>query len=584
MRGCGSPRLVAHPELHDLSVAHIDCDAFYAAVEKRDRPHLIDKPLIVGGGQRGVVTTACYIARIRGVRSAMPMFTALKLCPDAVVVRPDMAKYAAVGREVRERMRAVTPLVEPLSIDEAFLDLGGTERLHRQPPALTLARLSAEIERDLGITVSVGLSHNKFLAKIASDLRKPRGFSVIGREETLRFLADKPISMIWGVGEAAMRVLEADRLRTIGQLQEMSEEDLLRRYGSMGQRLYRLSRGIDARSVSPRGEAKSISAETTFNTDLSRKDDLLPILRGLSEKVARKLKETDLAATTIVLKLKTADFKLRTRNRKLANPTRLADRIFETGRQLLEKELDGTRFRLIGIGCSEFDAAHLADPSDLVDPGLAKRAKAEAAFDTLRSKFGAASIETGYTFRPPASARPRSSAAPSAPRRSTRRIAAAGGGASRPEPQTSSTSSTPGAALMALAICGETRKRPGRSISTSRSPSLRMRISETSLSPPGRSWLRTSGNGRASRRKTRSAFCIFSASPSSDWTAEARSEMPSGLSSAETVTITEAPGSSMSRNWMSVSVNRTTSYWPVASDSWRCRSCRRSWSCAPGAR
>src|SRR3990167_575943 len=167
---CRRPRLLFHPELHALSVAHMDCDAFYAAVEKRDNPELQDKPLIVGGGQRGVVSTCCYIARIRGVRSAMPMFKALAACPDAVVVKPDMRKYAAVARDVRTLMRDLTPLVEPVSIDEAFLDLSGTERLHHASPAVSMGRLAKRIEEEIGITVSVGLSHNKFLAKMASDL------------------------------------------------------------------------------------------------------------------------------------------------------------------------------------------------------------------------------------------------------------------------------------------------------------------------------------------------------------------------------------------------------------------------------
>ncbi|GGD25726.1 DNA polymerase IV [Aureimonas glaciei] len=396
---CGSPRVLHHPELFSLAIAHLDCDAFYAAVEKRDRPDLADKPLIIGGGRRGVVTTACYIARITGVRSAMPMFKALKLCPEAVIIRPDMAKYAAVGKEVRERMRAVTPLVEPVSIDEAFLDLSGTERLHGEPPAMTLARLATSIERDLRISVSIGLSHNRFLAKIASDLDKPRGFSVIGQAETLDFLRDKKITLLSGVGQATEAALARDGLRLIGQLQGMDETALMRRYGVMGQRLSRLSRGIDPRPVEPHSEMKSISAETTFNDDLWRREELIPILRTLSEKVARRLKATDLAAATVVLKLKTQDFKIRTRSRKLLRPTRLADRIFEAGRQLIEAELDGTRFRLIGIGCHDFSAAALADPADLVDPLAEKRAKAEAALDRLRDKFGNAAIETGYTFR-----------------------------------------------------------------------------------------------------------------------------------------------------------------------------------------
>ncbi|MDY8109515.1 DNA polymerase IV [Fulvimarina sp. 2208YS6-2-32] len=396
---CGSPRLAAHPELGGLQLAHLDCDAFYASIEKRDAPHLADKPVIVGGGTRGVVTTCCYIARIRGVRSAMPMFKALKLCPDAVVVRPAMEKYAAVGRQVRQMMRDLTPLVEPLSIDEAFMDLAGTERLHGEPSAVTLVKLASRVEREIGVSVSIGLSHNKFLAKMASDLEKPRGFSVIGRRDTHDFLKIRPITAIWGVGDAMAGKLRADGLTRIGQLQEMEEAELMRRYGVTGARLSRLSRGIDMRSVEPRGEAKSISAETTFSVDLYRMDELVPILRRLSEKVSARLKATDLAATGITLKLKSADFKLRTRQRKLADPTRLADRIFACGRALLENELDGTRFRLIGIGCAGFAPAATADPDDLVDAGFAKRAKAEAALDLLRNRFGEGAIETGFTYR-----------------------------------------------------------------------------------------------------------------------------------------------------------------------------------------
>ena len=397
-RACGSPRIVTHSELGALQIAHLDCDAFYASVEKRDHPELRDRPVIIGGGTRGVVSTACYIARIHGVKSAMPMFKALKLCPTAVVIRPDMAKYAAIGRQVRERMLELTPLVEPLSIDEAFMDLAGTERLHGRPSAISLAMLANAVERDLGITVSIGLSHNKFLAKIASDLQKPRGFSVIGAAETITFLRDKPITLIWGVGQAMDRALQHDGLRNIGQLQTTDESELMKRYGQMGQRLYRLSRGIDGRSINPRGEAKSISAETTFDQDRSTREELIPVLRRLSEKVARRIKATELAAVTVTLKLKTADFKIRTRSRKLADPTRLADRIFEAVRALIEKEIDGTAFRLIGVGCADFANADRADPDDLVDTGAKKRAQAEAALDRLRDRFGDQAIETGYTF------------------------------------------------------------------------------------------------------------------------------------------------------------------------------------------
>ncbi|RVL59581.1 DNA polymerase IV [Sinorhizobium meliloti] len=395
---CGSPRLLRHSELYRLTLAHIDCDAFYASVEKRDNPELADKPVIIGGGKRGVVSTACYIARIHGVRSAMPMFKALEACPQAVVIKPDMEKYVRVGREVRAMMQELTPLVQPLSIDEAFLDLSGTERLHHDPPARTLARFAKRVEQEIGITVSVGLSYCKFLAKVASDLQKPRGFSVIGQAEAADFLKAKPVTLIWGVGKAFAATLERDGIRAIGQLQTMEEADLMRRYGTMGRRLYRLSRGLDERSVEIDGEAKSVSSETTFNDDLARQEDLVAHLRGLSEQVAFRLRKSALAGQTVVLKLKTADFKTRTRNRRLESPTRLADRIFRTGLQLLEKEVDGTKYRLIGIGVSDLVDPDLADPPDLVDPQASRRAAAEDAINRLRDKFGKTSVETGYTF------------------------------------------------------------------------------------------------------------------------------------------------------------------------------------------
>ncbi len=395
---CGSPRIVRHEELHALSIAHIDCDAFYASVEKRDNPELLDKPVIVGGGRRGVVSTCCYIARIRGVRSAMPMFKALDACPDAVVVKPDMEKYARVGKQVREMMRELTPLVEPISIDEAFLDLTGTERLHKDSPARVLAKFARRVEQEVGITVSVGLSYCKFLAKVASDLEKPRGFSVIGQAEALDFLRDKKVTLIWGVGKAFAATLEKDGIRTIGQLQTMDETVLMKRYGVMGRRLFHLSRGQDDRTVHVEHETKSISAETTFNEDYASASDLLPVLRALSEKVSERLKAADLAGRTVTLKLKDREFRTRTRNRQLPDRTRLADRIFRVAAPLLEKELDGTKFRLLGIGVADLAHDAMADPSDLVDTDATRRAKAEAAMDKVRARYGSKAVETGYTF------------------------------------------------------------------------------------------------------------------------------------------------------------------------------------------
>ncbi len=397
---CRMPRILRHRELNDLTIAHLDCDAFYAAVEKRDNPELCDKPLIVGGGRRGVVSTACYIARIRGVGSAQPMFKALKACPDAVVVRPDMEKYSKVGREVRDHMRQLTPLVEPISIDEAFMDLTGTERLHQAPAAVTLAKLAKSIEDEIGISVSIGLSHNKFLAKLASDLDKPRGFSVIGKAETKEMLAALPVSRIWGVGKAMQKKLAKDGIRSVNQLQVMEKAELMKRYGSMGSRLYHLSRGEDARQVDIRGGAKSISSETTFNVDIADFRELERKLWTQAERVSRRAKASGLAGDTVVLKLKTARFQILTRNRKLPEPTQLADVMFKAARPLLEREADGTPYRLLGIGISGLCSEALADPVSLLDPGAAKRADVERAMDKVRSRFGREAVGKGRALKP----------------------------------------------------------------------------------------------------------------------------------------------------------------------------------------
>lgn len=398
---CNSPRLVRHQELHKLGVAHLDCDAFYAAVEKRDNPELNDKPVIIGGGRRGVVSTCCYIARIHGVHSAMPMFKATKACPDAVIIKPDMEKYDRVGREVRELMRDLTPLVEPLSIDEAFMDLRGTERLHGGAPAQSLMRLTNRIEQEIGITVSIGLSHNKFLAKLASDLNKPRGFSIIGAAETLDFLANLPVSAIWGVGKAMQARLARDGIRQVAQLQKIDETELARRYDSMGLRLARLARGQDSRRIVPSTAVKSISSETTFNEDLSDAKALEKHLWWLSEKTAKRCKAKGVAGKTVVLKMKADRLSSLTRNVSLPDPTQLADVMFEKGRALLAQVLlehPGQKFRLIGIGVSGLVDAGLADPLDLADPDKKRRKAAEKAMDTLRDKFGDGSIKKGRSL------------------------------------------------------------------------------------------------------------------------------------------------------------------------------------------
>ena len=338
---------------------------------------------------------ACYVARLFGLRSAMPMFEALKACPDAVVIRPDMAKYRAAGRQVRELMQAVTPLVEPLSVDEAFLDLSGTEALHGGPPARTLAALALEVERRLGLTVSVGLSYNKFLAKVASDLDKPRGFVAIGRAEAEGFLQKKSVGIIWGVGKALRTALARDGITEVGHLRAFEEEALVARYGAMGRRLHHFSRGRDARRVDPDAPAKSVSTETTFDEDITDPKALAARLWPLCEKVAGRLKQAGLAGQTVTLKLKTADFRILTRRRKLEDPTRLAEVLFQVARPLLAREADGRRFRLIGIGASDLVEGALADPPRLLDPDRARQARVEGAIDAVRAKLGEAAIAKG---------------------------------------------------------------------------------------------------------------------------------------------------------------------------------------------
>ncbi len=397
---CRSPRIVSHAELFTLSIAHMDCDAFYASVEKRDDPSLRGRPVIVGGSRRGVVSTCCYLARIKGVRSAMPMFQALRLCPEAVVIKPRGGHYAAVSRQIRALMDDLTPAVEPLSLDEAFLDLSGTGRLHRAPPAVLLARLLKRMEEELGLTGSVGLSHNKFLAKIASDLDKPRGFSVIGRADTAKFLKGKPVRLIWGVGAAGQAQLEAAGIRTFDDLARWDRKDLIHRFGQIGERLWHLARGEDNRRVNPNEPMKSISAETTFDEDISDRDLLDGHVWRLAEKVADRTKAKNLAGRTVALKLKRADFTTITRRHALREPTQTADRLYREAAELLAHLCDVGPFRLIGVGLSDIVPAREADLTpDLLDPQAALRAGAERATDAIRARFGPDAIVKGRSLR-----------------------------------------------------------------------------------------------------------------------------------------------------------------------------------------
>ena len=386
---CSSPLVVSHSELFDLNIAHMDCDAFYASVEKRDNPDLADKPVIIGGGRRGVVSTACYIARIRGVKSAMPMFKALEKCPDAVVIRPRMEIYAEISQQIRAMMNDITPLVEPLSLDEAFMDMSGTHKLHGAPPAVMLAKLMDRISSNLGLTGSIGLSHNKFLAKVASDLNKPNGYSIIGEAETSSFLKDKSIRLIWGVGASTQKSLEKSGIRTFSDLLRWDRKDLVSKFGSMGDRLWFLARGQDARVVSNSDRIKSISNETTLNENTSNIRVLEGHLWRLCEKVSSRAKSKGLAGTIMILKLKSSNHKIITRRVTLRDPTYMADVLFRSTYPLMEAAIENGPFRLVGAGLSGLCLASQAQREpELLDDGALNRIKVERVTDEIREKFG----------------------------------------------------------------------------------------------------------------------------------------------------------------------------------------------------
>ena len=378
----------------------MDCDSFYASVEKRDCPELIDKPVIIGGGRRGVVSTACYVARIRGVHSAMPMYRALKLCPDAVVIRPRMKLYAEISLQIRKMMLELTPSVEPISLDEAFLDLGGTQRLHKKPPAVLLAELTNRIKNELGLTGSIGLSHNKFLAKVASDLNKPNGFSIIGKRETEKFLFNKPVNILWGVGAGTKEKLEAMGIKTLSDLLRWEESDFVRKFGTSGKRLKALASGKDNRRVMAERLIKSISNETTFGEDILKHEILIGHLWRMCEKVSDRAKSREIAGKVGVIKLKTDKHRLITRRLTFKEPTNMADRLFNALEPLLKNEIKEVKFRLLGVTLTNLCDQKYADlTGDLLDPNAQNRQKAELATDKIRRKFGVNAIIKGRSLR-----------------------------------------------------------------------------------------------------------------------------------------------------------------------------------------
>ena len=395
---CESLNLISHKEIEKLDIAHVDCDAFYASIEKRDNPKLKNSAVIIGGGKRGVVATACYLARIKGVRSAMPMYKALKLCPSATIIKPNMSKYRDASRKIQNLMNQLTPLIEPISLDEAFLDLSGTKKLHKKIPAVLLAELSKKINQEVGISVSIGLSYNKFLAKICSDLDKPKGFSLLGRGDSKKFLSSQPVEILWGVGKILKRKLNNDGIKTISQIKELGIKEVINRYGSIGSHIYSLSQGKDLRRVVPQRQIKSISHETTFENDISDKEVLEKKLWSLCEKVSKRSKEKGLGGQTITLKLKTKEFKLISRSCTIDEPTQIGELIFQNSKTLLDREDDKVKYRLIGVGISNLKDSELCDLYDLINISKTKNAKIEYAIDDIRNKFGKDLIKKGRSI------------------------------------------------------------------------------------------------------------------------------------------------------------------------------------------
>lgn len=387
-------------------IGHVDMDSFYASVEVRDRPSLRGKPLAVGGSAdgRGVVSSASYEARRFGVRSAMPMSTALRKCPDLVVLGGDMAKYQHVSRELRQIFDSFSPRVEPLSLDEAFLDLTGSEKLLGGPREIGEA-IRRRIASDLSLTGSVGIAESKFVAKLASDHDKPDGLTIVPPEETRAFVQSLPLERLWGVGPRTLESLRAAGIRTIAALADADETVLRQRVGNGAARLIELANGIDRRPVVPDAPARSVSHEVTFARDEDDDELLTAVLLGLSEKVARRARKLGVSGRTVTLKLRLPDFTTLSRSRTVDAPVESAAVLFGIGRELMRSiPRDGKAVRLIGIGLANLvektqltldlhgDAGHEEPVSS------ARRRALDALEDALEGKFGAGTVRRARTL------------------------------------------------------------------------------------------------------------------------------------------------------------------------------------------
>jgi DNA polymerase-4 len=382
------------------TILHVDMDAFYASVEQRDRPELRGRPVIVGADPagRGVVSAASYEARRFGVHSAMPIGRAARLCPDAAFLPVDMDKYARVSRQVMAILAELTPLLEPLSIDEAFLDLTGTEGLHGDGTAAART-IKSRIAKTLGLTASVGVAPNKFVAKVASDLRKPDGLVVVGPGAEADFLAPLPVSRLWGVGRVTAASLEAMGLRTIGQLAAVPLSYLEARFGPSARGLRDLALGRDDRAVEPFAPPKSMGAEETFGRDHRDIDRLAATLREQAERVARELREEGYAGRCVTLKLRFADFSTLTR-RHTDDPTQDGLLIYRRARALLDRIPLRQAVRLIGLSVSGLGPAAVGQLS-LLGADTLRRERLARAMDRVTARFGEASLRPASLLRDP---------------------------------------------------------------------------------------------------------------------------------------------------------------------------------------
>ncbi len=378
-------------------IVHLDMDAFYASVEIRERPELADLPVVVGGVQRGVVAAASYAARRFGIHSAMPMATAMKRCPDLVVLPVRMALYAAESRKIMAIIERYTPLIEPLSLDEAFVDLRGSVKLFGSVPEVA-RRIKREIRDELGLVASIGVAPVKFAAKIASDLGKPDGFLVVEPDGLRAFLDPLPVSRLWGVGKVGEKTMHALGLRTIADVAAQDDASLERRFGKHGLHLLALARGIDPRGVEPDRETKSVSNETTFAADITDRDALRAIVLQLAEQVAWRLRNHALEGRTVQIKARYSDFATVTRAQTLSAPTASTDAIWEAAAALLDKlPRPGQPLRLLGVGVSGFGAAPDTQADLFGDAAVPKRVDEVA--DRIKEKFGAAAVKRATTLK-----------------------------------------------------------------------------------------------------------------------------------------------------------------------------------------